>query len=103
MADVIFFFDPECPWTWRASRWLGDVSEARGLTVEWRPLSLAVLNEDGEGDISEDHRAARGASHGALGLVEPWRQADRHDDVARFYTELGTRAHEQGEMLSVDL
>jgi hypothetical protein len=103
MADVVFFFDPECPWTWRASRWLVDVSQARGLTVEWRALSLAVLNEDEEGDVPEDHRVAIEASHRALRLVEALRQAGRHDDVARFYTELGTRTHEHGETLTLEL
>ncbi len=44
MADVTFFFDPVCPWTWRASRWLTTVAEARNLDIEWRPLSLLVLN-----------------------------------------------------------
>jgi hypothetical protein len=100
MTDVIFFFDPECPWTWRASRWLVEVSGARGLVVEWRPLSLAVLNE---GNVPEEYRVAMEASHRALRLVEALRQAGRRDDVARFYTELGTRAHERGEELTMEL
>jgi hypothetical protein len=103
MADVIFFFDPECPWTWRTSRWLVEVSEARRLAVEWGALSLAVLNEGKEGDFREKHRVAIQASHRALRLVEALRQAGRHDDVARFYTELGTRAHERGEDFTVEL
>jgi 2-hydroxychromene-2-carboxylate isomerase len=102
MIDVVFFFDPECPWTWRASRWLVDVSQARGLTVDWRPLSLAVLNQSNEGDVPEEHRVAIEASHRALRLVEALRQAGRHDDAARFYTELGTRVHERGETLTVE-
>jgi hypothetical protein len=100
MTDVIFFFDPECPWTWRASRWLVEVSGARGLVVEWRALSLVVLNE---GDVPEEYRVAMEASHRALRLVEALRQAGRHDDVARFYTELGTSVHERREELTVEL
>jgi predicted DsbA family dithiol-disulfide isomerase len=100
MADVIFFFDPACPWTWRASRWLVEVSGARDLTVEWRALSLSVLNE---GEVREEYRVAIEASQRALRLVEALRQEGRHDDIARFYTELGTRAHERGEEFTVEL
>src|SRR5256885_4067436 len=44
--DVTFWFDPSCPYTWRTSRWLIAVTDARGMTVDWRLMSLAVLNED---------------------------------------------------------
>jgi 2-hydroxychromene-2-carboxylate isomerase len=100
MADVIFFFDPECPWTWRAFRWLVEVARPRGLTVEWRPLSLAVLNE---GDVPDQYRTVLEASHRALRLVEALRRAGHHDDVARFYTEIGTRAHERDESFTDEL
>jgi hypothetical protein len=68
-------------------------------------LSLAVLNEgnEDEGDVPEEHRVAIEASHRALRLVEGLRQRGRHDDVARFYTELGTRVHERGETLTVEV
>jgi 2-hydroxychromene-2-carboxylate isomerase len=92
MADVTFFFDPICPWTWRASRWLTAVAEARSLDVEWRPLSLLVLN----GGPDDEHGDELIASHRALRLVEHLHRAGRHHDVARFYTALGQLAHEDG-------
>lgn len=49
-----FWFDPTCPYTWNAARWLLEVTEVRPVTVEWQILSLAALNEhlevDPEGD-----------------------------------------------------
>jgi protein-disulfide isomerase-like protein with CxxC motif len=92
MADVTFFFEPVCPWTWRASRWLTAVAEARSLDVEWRPLSLFVLNNGPD----EEHGAETEVSFRALRLVEYLHRAGRQPDIARFYSALGQLAHEEG-------
>jgi 2-hydroxychromene-2-carboxylate isomerase len=92
MADVTFFFEPICPWTWRASRWLAGVAEARSLDVEWRPLSLLVLN----GGPDEEHGDELIVTHRALRLVEHLHRAGRQADIARFYGALGQLAHEEG-------
>lgn len=93
-----FWFDPSCPFTWRTSRWLRSVAEARGEQVRWRLLSLATLNADKP--MSAEHRerlrqsqlvsrvlAATEAAHGSAGLDA-------------LYTALGRRVHEQGQDLS---
>ncbi|WP_200212454.1 DsbA family protein [Micromonospora coerulea] len=95
--DATFFFDLACPWTWRASRWLVAVAEARGLRIEWRAFSLAILNE---GRIAPEHADAMAASGRALRLVEALRAEGRHDDAGRFYTELGARTHDAGKPIS---
>ncbi|MCI4061522.1 DsbA family protein [Micromonospora sp. R77] len=95
--DATFFFDPACPWTWRTSRWLVAVAEARGLDIEWRAFSLAILNE---GRIAPEYADAMTASGRALRLVEALRAEGRHDDAGRFYTELGTRTHDAGNPIS---
>jgi 2-hydroxychromene-2-carboxylate isomerase len=92
MADVTYFFEPVCPWTWRASRWLVTVAEARPLDIEWRPLSLLVLNDGPD----EEHGEETTVSFRALRLVEHLHRAGRHGDVARFYGALGQLAHEEG-------
>jgi hypothetical protein len=43
--DLEFFFDPVCPFCWVTSRWVTNVARLRPLQVEWRPLSLRLLNE----------------------------------------------------------
>ncbi|MGK5441497.1 mycothiol-dependent nitroreductase Rv2466c family protein [Micromonospora sp. URMC 105] len=98
--DATFFFDPACPWTWRASRWLVRVAEARQLTVEWRAFSLAILNE---GNVPPQFAEAMTASRRALRLVEALRAQGRADDVARFYTELGARSHDAGSPLAASV
>jgi len=92
MADVTFFFEPVCPWTWRASRWLTAVAESRSLEIEWRPLSLLVLNDGPD----EEHGDELVVTHRALRLVEHLYRAGRQADIARFYGALGQLAHEAG-------
>ena len=92
MPDVTFFFEPVCPWTWRAARWLMAVAEARSLDVEWRPFSLFVLNDGPD----EEHGEETTVSFGALRLVEHLHRSGRQGDIARFYGALGQLAHEEG-------
>lgn len=99
MADVTFFFDPVCPWTWRASRWLATVAEARSLEIEWRPLSLLVLNNGPD----EEHGTDLEVSQRALRLVALLHEAGRQDDIARFYTALGRLAYEERLAFDDDL
>ena len=98
--EATYFFDPACPFTWRTSRWLVAAAAARGVTLHWRAFSLKILNGD---DIPEQYRAATDASHRSLRLVEALRADRREETVAAFYTELGTRVHEQGAALTDDL
>ncbi|WP_405098555.1 DsbA family protein [Micromonospora sp. NBC_01412] len=95
--DATFFFDPACPWTWRTSRWLVAVADARGLTVEWRSFSLAILNE---GKVAPQFAEAMAASGRALRLVEALRAEGRGNDTGRFYAELGARTHDAGNPIS---
>ena len=64
-----FWFDPLCPWAWRASRWILNASEVRPLEARWRIMSLAYLHSDKE-DLPEDYRklpAEAGARAGVHG------------------------------------
>ena len=45
-ADVEFFWDPVCPWAWLTSRSVGEVARQRQLTVDWRFISLRLVNAD---------------------------------------------------------
>ena len=99
MPDVTFYFEPVCPWTWRASRWVTTVAEARSLEVEWRPLSLFVLNDGPD----EEHGEETTVSFRALRLVEHLHRSGRQPDVARFYGALGQLAHEEGFAFDDDL
>ncbi|MCP3990020.1 MAG: hypothetical protein GY724_13170 [Actinomycetia bacterium] len=44
--DIEFFWDPICPFAWITSRWLVKVADQTGYRVDWRFISLRLLNKD---------------------------------------------------------
>jgi hypothetical protein len=44
MADLHFYFDPVCPFAWMTSKWVRSVAEQRDYRVDWRFISLRILN-----------------------------------------------------------
>ncbi|MFC0581190.1 mycothiol-dependent nitroreductase Rv2466c family protein [Micrococcoides hystricis] len=88
---VNFWYDVTCPFAWITSRWIKEVEQVRPITVNWKPMSLTILNEGR--DIPEDYakamkrawifaRAVAGAVYGG---------GEEHS--GQIYTELGTRIH----------
>ncbi|MFV0308641.1 MAG: hypothetical protein ACK5OX_12955 [Desertimonas sp.] len=45
-ADIEFFWDPVCPFAWITSRWIVEVAAQTAMSVEWRFISLRLLNKD---------------------------------------------------------
>jgi 2-hydroxychromene-2-carboxylate isomerase len=45
MQQVEFYWDPMCPFAWVTSRWLVKVEAQTDLAVDWRFISLRILNE----------------------------------------------------------
>ena len=98
---VDFWFDPSCPFTWQTSRWLVEVADARGLRVDWRLMSLAVLNAGQEVPEQWREHVARGAV--ATRVFAAVRAAGGAEVLGRFYTEVGTRVHGQGAVLGPEV
>jgi hypothetical protein len=94
---VAFWFDPSCPFTWQTSRWLREVAEARGVPVDWRLMSLAVLNGGEEVPGHSAEEVARMAV--AARVFAAVRAAAGPEGVGRFYAEVGSRVYEQGAEL----
>ncbi|MEM9566130.1 MAG: hypothetical protein AAGA93_26150 [Actinomycetota bacterium] len=44
--DIEFFWDPVCPFAWITSRWIEKVVAQSEYTVDWRFISLRLLNKD---------------------------------------------------------
>lgn len=44
--DIEFFFDPVCPFAWITSRWIVKVQDQTDYSVNWRFISLRILNKD---------------------------------------------------------
>ena len=48
--DIEFFWDPVCPFAWITSRWVEKVAAQTGYKVDWRFISLRLLNKDKDYD-----------------------------------------------------
>ena len=87
-VTVDFWFDPVCPYSWTASRWLREVAALRPLEVRHHVMSLYVVNER-RTDVAPEYRRnveqSRGPSRVAMALAERCGS----DALSRFYTAFG--------------
>ena len=74
-VDVEFFLDPVCPWCWITSRWVTNVQAETDYVVDWRFISLYVLNEDKE--PSEQMRQAHLGGLRCLRVLDQVRHGPR--------------------------
>jgi hypothetical protein len=43
-ADIRFYFDPVCPFAWLTSKWVRMVAAQRDYAIDWRFISLRMIN-----------------------------------------------------------
>jgi 2-hydroxychromene-2-carboxylate isomerase len=91
--SITLWFDPSCPFTWRTSRWARDVAQRRDEKVNWRFLSLAILNEGK--DIPENYRDAHHRARAALRVLAATEEGHGQDGVDRLYTAIGKLVHDE--------
>lgn len=92
---VELYVDPVCPFAWIASRWLLEVEQHREVTLSFRLMSLAILNDGREGFPAESER----------GLDSAWRPVrvgaailDERGEIGlrKYLTGFGRRFHPLG-------
>ncbi|HEV7657286.1 MAG TPA: DsbA family protein [Mycobacteriales bacterium] len=98
---VTFWFDPTCPYTWNTGRWLRDAAAEHGDEVEWRLMSLAVLNADK--DVPEQYQEGMRQSRLASRVLAEAGLRQGNEAVDALYTALGRRLHEDGGTLTKEL
>ncbi|MFE0175894.1 DsbA family protein [Streptomyces sp. NPDC059002] len=92
-VNVDFWFDPVCPYTWITARWLREVERVRDIRVQWRVMSLAMLNETREID-PEDPEGLYGEYMKAHGRVcAAVRERHGNEALGRYFDALGQRIH----------
>ncbi len=92
MSDHIeLFFDPVCPFCWVSSKWVRQVQRLSDLTVEWRFISLAVLNErpGAYDDKPELYPVVHGVGRNLLRVAAAVREEHGSEPVGPLYEAMG--------------
>lgn len=94
--DLHFYFDPVCPFAWITSKWVRQVQAERGYTVQWRFISLRLINShlDYAADFPPDYEAGHTAGKKLLRVAAATRSAHGHAAVGALYEALGNRIFE---------
>ncbi len=92
-ADIRFYFDPVCPFAWMTSRWVRLVQSRRGYSVEWRTISLRMLNAhvDYDAHFPPEYEAGHTAGLRLLRVVHAARAEHGPEVVGTLYAALGRR------------
>jgi 2-hydroxychromene-2-carboxylate isomerase len=98
VADLRFWFDPVCPFAWMTSKWVRTVAARREYDVEWRLISLRLLNAHVDYDAHFPPEYEAGHTAGLRLLRVAARVVEEHgqDGVARFYAACGQHVFESG-------
>ena len=91
--DIHFYFDPVCPFCWMTSKWLRLVQAERGLTVDWRFISLRLVNSEVDYDshFPPEYEAGHTAGLRLLRVAARARAEHGREAMGPLYAAMGAR------------
>ena len=97
-ADLHFYFDPTCPFAWMTSKWGRVVAERRDYAVDWRFISLRLVNAhvDYDAHFPPEYEAGHTAGLRLLRVAAHTRAEHGRAAVGELYAALGARIFEAG-------
>jgi GNAT superfamily N-acetyltransferase len=92
-TDLHFYFDPVCPFAWMTSKWVRIVAEQRDYRVDWRFISLRMVNAnvDYGAHFPPGYEDGHNAGLRLLRVAARVRAGYGRGAVAPFYAAIGTR------------
>lgn len=98
MAELNFYFDPVCPFAWMTSKWVRQVARQRAYDVDWRFISLRLLNAhvDYATHFPPEYDASHTAGLRLLRLAAAVRAKHGREAVGPLYEALGEQNFESG-------
>src|SRR6187551_154760 len=92
-ADINFYFDPICPFAWMTSKWIRLVQAQRGYTVDWRFISLRLINShlDYDSHFPAEYEAQHTAGLRLLRVASAVRERHGREAVGPLYAAFGAR------------
>ena len=96
-ADLHFWFDPVCPFAWMTSKWVRMVADQRDYRVDWRFISLRLINRhvDYDAHFPPEYEAGHTAGLHLLRVAARARELHGPEAVDRFYAACGAFVFEQ--------
>jgi hypothetical protein len=91
--DIDFYFDPVCPFAWMTSKWVRIVAEQRDYAVDWRFISLRLLNAhiDYDAHFPPEYEAGHTAGLRLLRVAARTRAEHGRGAVGALYAAMGAR------------
>jgi Mycothiol-dependent nitroreductase Rv2466c len=92
-ADLHFYVDPVCPFCWMTSKWVRMVAARRRYTVDWRFISLRLVNAhvDYAAHFPPEYEAGHTAGLRLLRMAARTRAEHGREAVARLFDALGAQ------------